>query len=68
MSDEEYDEAKAGLLGIEYKPAQKDEEPSGGGGGGGGPSIEFLGLWRDTGDRAMPIKMNVNPGNPNQVR
>ena len=39
-----------------------------GGGGGGEGSIEFLGLWRDTGDRAMPIKMNVNPGNPNQVR
>jgi hypothetical protein len=29
--------------------------------------IEFLGLWRDTSDRAMPIKMNVNPGNKNQV-
>lgn len=29
--------------------------------------IKFLGLWRDTGDRAMPIKMNVNPGNPNQM-
>ena len=30
--------------------------------------IEFLGLWRDTGDRAMPIKMGVAPHNPNQVR
>jgi hypothetical protein len=27
-----------------------------------------MGLWRDTGDRAMPIKMNVNPGNSNQVK
>ena len=36
--------------------------------GPGTNSIEFLGLWKDTGDRAMPIKMNVNPGNPNQVR
>ena len=43
---------------------------AGGGGGaaGGGGKIEFLGLWRDTGDRAMPIKMNVNPGDPQQVR
>jgi quinol monooxygenase YgiN len=27
-----------------------------------------MGLWKDTGDRAMPIKMNVNPGNSNQVK
>jgi hypothetical protein len=26
-----------------------------------------MGLWKDSGDRAMPIKMNVNPGNSNQV-
>ena len=30
--------------------------------------VEYLGLWRDTGDRAMPIKMNVNPGNADQNR
>jgi hypothetical protein len=30
--------------------------------------IEWMGLWKDTGDRAMPIKMNVNPGNSNQVK
>ena len=29
--------------------------------------IEFLGLWQDTGDRAMPIKMNVSPDDPNQI-
>ena len=49
------------------KPADSGGGDGGGGGGGGG-SIEFLGLWKDTGDRAMPIKMNVNPGDPNQVR
>ena len=33
-----------------------------------GGTIEFLGLWKDTGDRAMPIKMDVSPGDPNQIR
>ena len=30
-------------------------------------SIEFLGLWRDGPERAMPIKMKVDPGNPAQI-
>ena len=30
--------------------------------------IEFVGLWRDSGSRAMPIKMGVAPHDPNQVR
>ena len=30
--------------------------------------IEFLGLWKDTGSRAMPIKMGVNASDPHQVR
>ena len=30
-------------------------------------SIEFLGLWRDTGDRAMPIKMKKSC-EPHQIR
>ena len=30
--------------------------------------IEFLGLWKDTGDRAMPVRMEVNPSNPHQMR
>ena len=30
--------------------------------------LEFLGLWKDTGDRAMPVKTGVNPGNPHQMR
>mmetsp|Transcript_4325 Transcript_4325/g.10555 ORF Transcript_4325/g.10555 Transcript_4325/m.10555 type:complete len:658 (+) Transcript_4325:232-2205(+) len=30
--------------------------------------IDFLGLWKDNGeDRALPIKMNVNPNDPGQV-
>ena len=29
--------------------------------------IEFVGLWKDTADRAMPIKTQVNPGNPRQM-
>ena len=52
-------------LRLAEQPVAKAVET--GGGGGGGASIEFLGLWRDTDDRAMPIKMNVNPGDPNQV-
>ena len=43
---------------LELEAAQMMQQESG---------IEFLGLWRDTWDRAMPIKMNVNPGNKNQV-
>ena len=43
---------------LELEAAQMMQQESG---------IEFLGLWRDTSDRAMPIKMNVNPGNENQV-
>merc|ERR1711998_295214 len=30
--------------------------------------LEFLGLWRDTGDRAMPIKLGVNPSDADQNR
>jgi len=30
-------------------------------------TIEFLGLWKDTEDRAMPIQMNVDASNPNQI-
>ena len=30
--------------------------------------IEFLGLWKDTSDRAMPIKMQVKPDNPHQMK
>lgn len=29
--------------------------------------IEFLGLWKDTEDRAIPIQLNVNTSNPNQI-
>jgi hypothetical protein len=35
---------------------------------GVGGTIEFLGLWKDAGNRAMPIKMGVNPSQPNQIR
>ena len=31
-------------------------------------SIEFLGLWRDSRNRAMPIKMGCKPGAPDQIR
>lgn len=30
--------------------------------------IEFLGLWKDTGSRAMPIKMGVAPHDPHQIK
>jgi len=30
--------------------------------------IEYLGLWKDTEDRAMPIQMNQDISNPNQIK
>ena len=54
---------------VDRRAGSRSGGGGGGRGGGGKPSIEFLGLWRDKmWGRAMPIKMNVNPGNPNQVR
>mmetsp|Transcript_39458 Transcript_39458/g.104133 ORF Transcript_39458/g.104133 Transcript_39458/m.104133 type:complete len:1309 (+) Transcript_39458:69-3995(+) len=53
---------------LDYAGGGSGNNGKGGGSAGGGGTIEFLGLWKDTGDRALPIKMNVNPGDPNQIR
>jgi len=57
-------------LGAEGMPSTSSAARVGGAASNGSQRgrIEFLGLWKDTGDRAMPIKINVNPGNSNQMR
>jgi hypothetical protein len=45
--------------GYTARKEEYDEQPKVSG------KITWMGLWKDSGDRAMPIKMNVNPGNSN---